>query len=68
MTAHFAYVGGPARTKKRAKIVARTAQKGVVLSRAAQASLEDQVEDIRFNAIADERAEGPFVQVSLDDL
>lgn len=30
--------------------------------------LDDAVEDARLNAIADERAGGPFVRVSLDDL
>ena len=29
---------------------------------------EEMLEDARLNAIADERAEGPFVKVSLDDL
>ena len=31
-------------------------------------TLETQLEDLKLNAIADERAEGPFVKVSLDDL
>ncbi len=33
-----------------------------------QAALEESLEDARLNAIADERAAGPFVRVSLDDL
>ncbi|MDQ7775529.1 MAG: hypothetical protein Q4615_06270 [Paracoccus aminovorans] len=31
-------------------------------------SLDESLEDARLNAIADERAAGPFVRVSLDDL
>ena len=31
-------------------------------------AMEESLEDARLNAIADERASGPFVQVSLDDL
>lgn len=31
-------------------------------------AMSDSLEDARLNAIADERAEGPFVRVSLDDL
>ena len=31
-------------------------------------TMEESLEDARLNAIADERASGPFVQVSLDDL
>jgi hypothetical protein len=30
--------------------------------------LDEQLEDTKLNAIADERADGPFVKVSLDDL
>lgn len=30
--------------------------------------LEDTIEDAELNAIANERAKGPFVRVSLDDL
>lgn len=36
--------------------------------RAHRDALQDQIEDAQLNAIADERAEGPFVKVSLDDL
>lgn len=31
-------------------------------------AMDESLEDARLNAIADERASGPFVQVSLDDL
>lgn len=31
-------------------------------------AMDESLEDARLNAIADERAKGPFVQVSLDDL
>lgn len=31
-------------------------------------AMDESLEDARLNAIADERANGPFVQVSLDDL
>lgn len=30
--------------------------------------LDDAIEDAQLNAIADERKDGPFVRVSLDDL
>ncbi len=30
--------------------------------------INDRIEDAKLNAIADERAGGPFVRVSLDDL
>ncbi len=30
--------------------------------------LNNDYEDVQLNAIADERADGPFVQVTLDDL
>lgn len=36
--------------------------------RAHQGALQDQIEDAQLNAIADERADGPFVKVSLDEL
>lgn len=31
-------------------------------------ALDDSFEDVQLNAIADERADGPFVRVSLSDL
>lgn len=31
-------------------------------------AMDESLEDARLNAIADERANGPFVSVSLDDL
>ena len=31
-------------------------------------ALQEAIEDAQLNAIADERANGPFVRVSLDDL
>ncbi|WP_122111978.1 hypothetical protein [Paracoccus alkanivorans] len=31
-------------------------------------AIDESLEDARLNAIADERADGPFVRVSLDDL
>lgn len=30
--------------------------------------IQESIEDAQLNAIADERADGPFVKVSLDDL
>lgn len=33
-----------------------------------KAKFEDAIEDAQLNAIADERADGPFISVSLDDL
>ncbi len=36
--------------------------------RARQDALQEQMEDAQLNAIADERADGPFVPVSLDEL
>lgn len=33
-----------------------------------KAALDDAFEDAQLNAIADERVDGPFVRVSLDDL
>ena len=30
--------------------------------------LDESLEDARLNAIADERASGPFIRISLDDL
>lgn len=31
-------------------------------------AIDESLEDARLNAIADERANGPFIRVSLDDL
>lgn len=35
---------------------------------ASREAIDEAVEDVKLNAIADERADGPFIRVSLDDL
>lgn len=59
-----------ARTRKpgfSGAFVERRAVSGHAVFVSAQA-MDESLEDARLNAIADERANGPFVRVSLDDL
>ncbi|SDW00031.1 hypothetical protein [Celeribacter indicus] len=46
----------------------RAARRRIGVRVVSEEALEDALEDARLNAIADERAGGPFVSVSLDDL
>jgi hypothetical protein len=62
-------IRGRTRRKSRGQLVVGN----VVRRHAHQAALVrklilDELEDAQLNAIADERAEGPFIRVSLDDL
>ncbi len=57
-TAHFSTV---ARSR-------RAVSSSVVMQKTTFVDLDEQLEDTKLNAIADERADGPFVKVSLDDL
>ena len=57
----------PAMAPRRAKTASRiVACRYTVVVR--EDDLAEALEDARLNAIADERAKGPFVRVSLDDL
>jgi len=69
MRPDHAYPGRKLQPKKRSQKLAlrRASGKFVPVSRVAEL-IHEALEDTRLNAIADERAEGPFVEVSLDDL
>ena len=54
------------RTSRRGKFLIENVSAGYVT--VTRAALADAIEDAELNAIADERADGPFVRVSLDDL
>ena len=62
MTALAKHASG--QTRRRPAIMARDAVGAFVR----RDDLAEALEDARLNAIADERAAGPFVRVSLDDL
>lgn len=62
---------GAARSRRSGYLVQRTVAERRVGTSAAfisERALDESLEDARLNAIADERAGGPFVRVSLDDL
>lgn len=55
--------------KRSAKAVSASAGSALTQSsKRSRASLLDTIEDAELNAIADERSDGPFIEVSLDDL
>ncbi len=62
-----ALAGGSARVARRGRFAELAAKKAQMRAQILE-DVEDQVEDKILNAIADERADGPFVKVSLDDL
>lgn len=55
-------------TERREAPVSRRLHARHYLCTVSRFALEDAFEDVQLNAIADERAEGPFVSVSLDEL
>ena len=58
-----------ARSSVRGGVAYKAALRASAVKRAAlQDELNEEIEDARLNAIADERANGPFIKVSLDDL
>lgn len=63
MTALAKHSSGP--NRRRPAVMAREAAVGKFVRKD---DLAEALEDARLNAIADERAGGPFVRVSLDDL
>lgn len=67
----LAKMKGSARPRRGGYFVQRAAtQRRLATSTAyiSEQALDESLEDARLNAIADERASGPFIRVSLDDL